>query len=397
MESKMNKKKKTAWQGYIAMVFFMLIGAACGVLMAKYFGDSVEKGGDVSVSLFQLAGLFVIMYVMIIVQTIIHEAGHMVFGMLTGYRFRSFRIFSFMWLKENGRIRLRRLVIAGTGGQCLMAPPDFVDGKIPVMLYNFGGVIFNMAAGIIFEGLYFMTSKMPLVSIVMQMGAVIGFAFAILNGIPLKMGTVDNDGHNAFALRRSRDAQYGFWLQMKVNEQTAEGIRIKDMPDQWFQVPSDEEMKNSMTAVRGVLVCSRLMDAQHFDEADQLMEHLLEIESGIVALHRHLMICDRMYIELITLNRQDVLNGMLSKEQKKLMKAMKKYPSVLRTEYAYALLAQRDTAKADKQKALFEKCAAAYPYPVEIRAEKELMDIARQKYPSMIGKGGRCSMEQGNR
>ena len=278
-----------------------------------------------------------------------------------------------------------------------MAPPDFVDGKIPVMLYNFGGVIFNMAAGIIFEGLYFMTSKMPLVSIVMQMGAVIGFAFAILNGIPLKMGTVDNDGHNAFALRRSRDAQYGFWLQMKVNEQTAEGIRIKDMPDQWFQVPSDEEMKNSMTAVRGVLVCSRLMDAQHFDEADQLMEHLLEIESGIVALHRHLMICDRMYIELITLNRQDVLNGMLSKEQKMLMKAMKKYPSVLRTEYAYALLAQRDTAKADKQKALFEKCAAAYPYPVEIRAEKELMDIARQKYPSMIGKGGRCSMEQGNR
>ena len=127
------------------------------------------------------------------------------------------------------------------------------------------------------------------------------------------------------------------------------------------------------------------------------MEHLLEFESGIVALHRHLMICDRMYIELITLNHQDVLNGMLSKEQKKLMKAMKKYPSVLRTEYAYALLAQRDTAKADKQKALFEKCAAAYPYPVEIHAEKELMDIARQKYPSMIGKGGRCSMEQGNR
>lgn len=387
MESKMNKKKKTAWQDYIAMVFFMLIGAVCGVLMVKYFEGSVEKGGDVSVSLFQLAGLFVFMYVMMIVQTIIHEAGHMVFGMLTGYRFRSFRIFSFMWLKENGRIRLRRLVIAGTGGQCLMAPPDFVDGKIPVMLYNFGGVIFNMAAGIIFEGLYFMTSKMPLVSIVMQMGAVIGFAFAILNGIPLKMGTVDNDGHNAFALRRSRDAQYGFWLQMKVNEQTAEGIRIKDMPDQWFQVPSDEEMKNSMTAVRGVLVCSRLMDTQRFDEADQLMEHLLEIESGIVGLHRHLMICDRMYIELITQNRQEVLKGMQSKEQKKIMKAMKHYPAVLRTEYAYALLAQRDTAKADKQKALFEKCAAAYPYPVEIRAEKELMDIARQKYLDVISKG----------
>lgn len=40
---------------------------------------------------------------------------------------------------------------------------------------------------------------------------------------------------------------------------------------------------------------------------------------------------------------------------------------------------------------------AKQKHPVEIRAEKELMAIAGQKYPNMIGKSGRRSMEQGNR
>ena len=70
------------------------------------------------------------------------------------------------------------------------------------------------------------------------------------------------------------------------------------------------------------------------------------------------------------------MEELLTKEQKKLMKAMKKYPSILRTEYTYALLGQADTSKAEKIKAVFETCAKTYPYPSEIGAERELMCIA---------------------
>ena len=60
------------------------------------------------------------------------------------------------------------------------------------------------------------------------------------------------------------------------------------------------------------------------------------------------------------------------------MKAMKQFPSVIRTEYAYALLAEKDAAKAQEFERQFERCAAGYPYPNDIEAERELMQIARE-------------------
>ena len=209
--------------------------------------------------------------------------------------------------------------------------------------------------------------------------AAIGFISAVMNGVPMRMGTVDNDGYNAVSLTRSCNAMRSFWVQMKINEQISKGIRLKDMPDEWFDIPDDGDMKNSMVAAIGVFACNRLVDMHKFDEADKLMAHLLEIDSGMVDLHRNLMICDRMYIELITENRNEVIEEMVTKEQKKFMKSMKTFPSVLRTEYVYALLGEKDIAKAERIKACFEKHAKKYPYPSEIQSERELVEIAEKK------------------
>lgn len=372
------KKKKIVWRQYIAMAFFVLIGAVGGFLMVAY----IDRGADAQTPLYEkilsLVGLFLGMYAAILVQLIIHEAGHLIFGLLSGYKFSSFRIFSFMWIKENNKIKLRRLSLAGTGGQCLMTPPDMTDGKIPLVLYNLGGVLMNIIAGLVFLGLFFVLKDISFLSTVMLLFAVIGFILAIMNGAPMRMGTVDNDGYNAFALTRNSEAMRSFWVQMKVTEQISNGIRLKDMPDEWFTVPSDEAMKNSMVAVTGVFACNRLMDAGQFEEADKLMAHMLEVDSGMVGLHRNLMICDRMYVGLVTENRREVIDGMLTKEQKKFMKSMKNFPSVLRTEYVYALLCERDAVKGGKVKERFEKCAKTYPYPNDVQSERELMEIAEK-------------------
>ena len=380
--NKKPKKNKTSWQQYIGMAFFVLMGAACGFLMMRHI-DSFAAEKPLREEILSLVGLFLGMYAAILVQLIIHEAGHLVFGLLSGYKFSSFRIFSFMWVKDDGKIRLRQLSIAGTGGQCLMAPPDMVDGRIPVVLYNLGGSLMNIIAGVVGIGLFFAFSGVPFLSTVMLIFSVIGFIIAIMNGVPMRLGTVDNDGYNAFALTRNREAMRSFWVQMKVNEQIAEGVRLKDMPDEWFAVPSDEAMENSMVAVMGVFACNRMMDEKRFEEADRLMAHMLEIDIGMVGLHRSLMICDRMYIELITENRKEILDGMLGKEQKKFMKSMKSFPSVLRTEYVYALLCEKDTAKAGKVKTQFEKCTKTYPYQNDVQSERELMELAEKLISSI--------------
>lgn len=57
-------------------------------------------------------------------QVIVHEGGHLLFGLLCGYRFLSFRIGSLMLIKTGEGFRIRRFTLKGTGGQCLMIPPE---------------------------------------------------------------------------------------------------------------------------------------------------------------------------------------------------------------------------------------------------------------------------------
>lgn len=374
-EKKQKAKNKGQWLGAL---IFMLIGAACGALILIYLEQAKGAGMSKGRYVLSFALLFIGIYAAMLVQIVLHEAGHLIFGLMTGYRFSSFRIFNLMWIKLDGRVQFRKLSIAGTGGQCLMAPPDLKDGKMPVMLYNYGGAIVNLVTAVLCAGLSFLCPACSLAWTVLMIFAVIGLAFALMNGLPVKMGPVNNDGKNALDLSRSEEATRAFWIQMKVNERISEGVRIRDMPDDWFTVPSGDSMKNGIIATIGVLACSRLMDQHRFEEADALMKRLLSQQNGIVGLYRNLMVCDRMYVEMISENRKECLDGMRSKDQLKVMKAMKKYPSVLRTEYVYALLAENDPEKAKATLALFNQCAESYPYPGEIEGEKELMTLAEE-------------------
>ena len=371
-KKKQNKQSKTQW---LIILGYLLIGAVCGVLILAYLDH--HRGG--AATLLRMLLLFLFMYGAMLIQIIIHEAGHLVFGLATGYRFNSYRIFNLMWLKEDGKIRFRKLSVAGTGGQCLMNPPDLQDGKMPVMLYNFGGAILNLISALIFSGAALLCPAWSFGQVVLLFLALIGTAFALMNGLPLGTGAVNNDGRNALDISRNPEALRAFWIQMKVNELISRGIRVRDMPEEWFEMPSDEGMQNGIIATVGVLACNRMMDEMRFEEADRLMAHVLANNNGVVGLYRVLLTCDRMFVEMIGKNRRNVLDGMLTKEQQKIMKAMKQYPSVLRTEYAYALLSEKDTGKAEDALKRFRKAADAYPYPGEIRAEQELIDLAGEK------------------
>ncbi len=379
MENK-KQKRKGKWKQYLTTIFFMLIGGVCGVWIASYMDKMDNAGKSLEEILMGAAALFVGMYVAMILQIIIHESGHLIFGLLTGYEFSSFRIFSFMWMKIDGKIKFKRFSLMGTGGQCLMNPPELLDGKIPYVLYNLGGSIVNVVSTGIFVLLYFILRRNQMLSYWFLMLAVIGGAFALMNGVPMRMGTVDNDGYNALSLGKNPQALRSFWIQMKANHAQALGQTLKDMPEDWFVMPSDEDMKNSMVAAMGVFVCNRLMEEHKFDEADAEMKRLLALESGIVGLHRSLLISDRMFCELLGECRMDVINQMYTKEQKQFMKAMGTFLAVIRTEYAYALLGEEDEKKAEAVKKRFEKAAAKYPYAGDLQTERGYVALVDEKY-----------------
>ena len=373
--SKEKKKKKFPLSIIITVILSLIFGVCLGIFMPKYLDSTLENNEG---ELLSILLTFLLIYFTSIVQIIIHEAGHLVFGLLSGYRFSSFRIFNLMLQKENDKIKFKKFSLAGTGGQCIMVPPELSNGKIPVFLYNIGGCLMNIIASIICLILYIFFQNFSILSTTLLFMIFCGFLFALTNGIPIKTNLITNDGYNAISLRKNPDACKAFWLQLKINEQIAKGIRLKDMPNEWFIMPTDKQMKNEMLATIGVFACNRMMDEKRFEEADSLMAHLLTIDTSIAGIHKNLLVCDRMFIEMIHNNNKEVIEKMFTTEQKNFMKSMKNFPSVIRTEYVYALFVQNNLSKAESLKAQFEKVAKTYPYESDIQSEKELIEFAEK-------------------
>jgi Peptidase family M50. len=372
----MSKKKN--WKKRMLGILPVIIGAAGGLLIAEYIHSRPTGNETAAQQLLSLAAMLLAIFAAFFLQIIIHELGHLVFGLLTGYRYSSFRIAGFMWVKEDGHLKMKRLSIAGTGGQCLLIPPEPAsDGSTPFLLYHLGGPLANAISALIFLALFLAFKSVMLLSAFFLLLAVCGFASALLNGIPMNLSLVGNDGYNALLFAKNPHALHAFSIQMKIVEQTSLGVRLKDMPEAWFTVPPPEKMTESISAALGVFACNRLLDAQLFEQADALMAELLE-QSALAGIHRSLLLCDRIYCALIGDRRQEILDIMEQKEQKKFMKAMKKFPTVLRTAYAYALLADNTPEKAAKIMADFVRIAPTYPYPSDIAGEYELIDLATQ-------------------
>lgn len=350
----------------------LLVGAGAGVYIGTLLVSVLLDGMGLWEYLLTLGLLLLGMALAWYVQIILHESGHLLFGLLSGYRFSSFRIGGLMWLREDGRLRLRRFSLAGTGGQCLMAPPDWTE-RFPYVLYNLGGVLMNLISALLFWLLSLLCSRIFWLWTLLRTAAVLGAAMALLNGLPLRIGAVDNDGRNILSISRGREARRAFWLQMKINEQSALGLRLRDMPEDWFALPPEGEFGNSMVASVAVFRCNRLMDEQRFAEAAALMEQISGLPA-VPGVYEGLLRCDRLTCELLGQRRPEVLEALRDKGQQQFMKSMKSHPSVLRTEYALALLDEGDAEKAAKLKAVFEKVAASYPYPQDAQAERELLE-----------------------
>ena len=364
------KQKQSAPVGYLVFTFvlYALLGGAAGYLIAF----SADGRGPLFwvLSCALLLGAFLL-------QLILHEAGHLLFGLATGYRFASFRVGSLIWIKTDGGLRRRTYRLAGTAGQCLLFPPEPKEGKFPVFLYNLGGSLMNLLVSLLFWVLSLACPSASLGWLVCWLMALTGLVGALQNGIPISSGAVANDGYNAFALGKNPAARRAFWLQLAINGEMTRGLRPKDMPAEWFAPPPREEMDNPLTAAIAALACSRLMDQHDFSQAAQALAGYLEGDNAILGLHQFLMTCDLVCCRLLAGGGPEVLSPLEDPVMKKLAKAMKDYPAVLRTQYFRALLAEDDPDGAAAALETFASVARTFPYPGEIAGERELMDLAQ--------------------
>jgi len=241
-------------------------GVIIGVGIASFSMDTFEirsvllSGLHIGISFLVFGGLSIVL----------HEAGHLAGGLITGYGFVSFRIGSWVWVKEDERIRFKvsESIVAG---QCLMAPPaDFA--KFRYLLYNLGGVIANLLLAAICLMLTFVLPREHILNDAFFTGFLVNVLLVLTNAIPIRALT--NDGANVLETLKSPDAKRGLYLLFYVNQATTQGMRYRDLDESLFVVDEQMNLNNYITAYRVLFAAARLYDLGCYDESIAVLDDL---------------------------------------------------------------------------------------------------------------------------
>ncbi len=377
------------WCVIVYILSYIPLCVAVSIGLDSYMA-TIPVGTSAPYSLFFYQGAvisFVSVLISLFLHIIIHELGHMVGGLLTGYRFLSFRIGSLMLLRTEQGFRFKRFALSGTAGQCLMVPPKTNAPDMPTTIYNISGAAANM----IFTGLGAVLAVLLRTNVYLfiffLMFATAGFATAAMNALPMKTAGIANDGYNAILLSGSHDAKRAMSVQLGANAEQMRGVRLKDMPEEWFYESSPEQLSNVHVAAHAMLLPGRLMDEGRLDAALLKMRELLDSGAALLPIYEGLLRCDMAYCTVALGGDYATAQRLLTQAARSVMKSMNRYPAIIRTEYALAISDGRQaTANALMRK--LEKVARTYPSEAELATEYSLIRVIDERSVGNEGNEG---------
>lgn len=298
----------------LKLFVYMLIGAGIGIiivgpLIALIEGESITTVYSSIANKFSLQTVAEILWMLIavliafILHIILHEGGHLVAGLLTGYRFVSFRFLNYTLINKDGRLQWRNFELAGTGGQCLMAPPDKPLEEINTRWYNAGGVLANILIVLLSLILVWAFDLPHWLNELLIIMAFIGIVTALTNGIPMKLGGVANDGFNLLQMEKDLPGKQSFCNILDINARSQEGETYSEMPERLFALPQPIDWKNSMHVGSVMSAATRLLALHQWEDAYQLLTKALNHKDEYMMLYQQEM--ENMMIQACILTGRD--------------------------------------------------------------------------------------------
>lgn len=198
----------------------------------------------------------------------VHEAGHMVFGLASGFSLLTYKIGPFEWYKKDDKIAFRLNSLSSMVlGQCLMIPPKPKKKVKPKFyLYNAGGLIFSYSLDVILVLLFFLTGNgyikhllVPVISI---------SVFLTLNNSIYQEGGF-NDVCNHRLVKSNSKYIYSIMYQLEIIANITNGKRYgaKTLYEPYF-----EEKLNHITLPVAQLRFYQAIDKSDFVEAKRISD-----------------------------------------------------------------------------------------------------------------------------
>lgn len=325
------------------------------------------------------------------IHVLIHETGHLIFGLISGYRLQSFRIFSLTFVNIDGRIQRKKYSIKDAAGQCLMVPPrKNNDGSFPFILYNLGGGLANLIVSVpILLAAIFTENATAAVFFIAFCAP--GIMLAAANLIPLDLG-VQNDGMNIKAMIKHEFLRESFYLQLMVYAEMSRGKLITEYDPDIFALPDDPDVdKYTLAAFNYMYTYYRLLAEHEFEAAyGYLMKILEEPDRYPIATLNALQAEQLFFMVLHHRPVQEI--SVLYKRFRTVFHNAKTDIGIQRIHYIYEALLSEEEKKdimtlimnkkpkkwkacnLDKLRHDIEKIAASYPVAGEAAMHTDIMD-----------------------
>ncbi|EOL43410.1 hypothetical protein [Enterococcus caccae] len=323
----MKKKLKKVGSILISMVLGAIGGYVGGGLIAR----QVPHLSVLDIILFILA--LILSYIL---HIIIHEAGHGIFGKVSGYKMVSYRIFSFMWIwQKDSKIEFRRFKVPGTLGQCLMAPPTYVKGKFPFRLYLLGGILANLITSALIGILCSFHSPIAIAFII------VGLFTALTNAVPIGF----NDGMSIKVATSSEEQQYLLYMQFEVNYLLNQGISYQELPKSFFELVPSIPTQTYFNDSQQFLRAARFLEEQDWPHLNEQLELLWSRLDELISLYQ-IEVKKEMIFSLSITKPEDQRLAQLWSEKKVKMSLKQPLMGNKRIEAAYYYFVQNDDTTA---------------------------------------------------
>jgi len=385
---KVSKKSRRTNRAILVLYIIWILALLFGIIWPKFkHSGIIESGRFLYYVYFGLLAYFLFTFV----HVIIHETGHLIFGLISGYRLQSFRIFSLTFVNIDGRIRRKKYAIRGTAGQCLMVPPGMNnDGSFPFVLYNLGGGLANLIVSVPFLLAAIFTENATAAVFFIAFCAP-GLMLAAANLIPLDLG-VQNDGMNIRAMIKHEFLRESFYLQLIVYEEMSKGKLITEYDPETFALPHDPDIgRYTLAAFNYMFTYYRLLAMHEFEAAYGYLMKLLEEPDRYPIATLNVLQAEQLFF--MVLHRRPVEEiAVLYKKFRPVFQIARTDIGIQRIHYIYEALLSEEEKKdimtlimnkkpkkwkacnPEKLRQYIEKIAASYPVEGEAAMYIDIMD-----------------------
>ena len=355
----------------------LAIGAIIGLILAflliliidgkEGLNNAMNKDINASKLAISIACTFASLIITAILQFALHEVGHLLFGLATGYKFSSIRIYKYALVKDDSGFHIKKFNIQGTGGQCIMTlPEDTNPTRVPFFWYNAGGVIVNVLLFAISIAVLSYCDLGMVADSFFIMLAITGAFIALINGIPLSFNGLCNDGRNILLLMRDKRSRHFFLRMMQVASELSRGKRLKDMPREWFEDIPVDSPKDYFLLTNRINYAALLEDLGRFDEARQVYEEINSFGKDLPGMIKLDIGADHILMELLTTARHDIVDTIYDKSQQAYINSSYKFsPIKAVAQYALALHHDNDPVRAKQMLDELESHREDYLMPGE--------------------------------